>query len=203
MDEHAERERLHAEYAAMPDEQLLELAADRDELTDEAQAALAAELARRQLATPEVATGYDKVEERPLAKAARFRDLPAALLAKGSLESAGIESVLFNENMVRMDWFYSNLVGGIVLQVAPEDLEAAREILTQPPDNFEPDTGGAFTQPECPNCHSREVDSPGQDTGARAALLWATTIPLPFENRDWKCEDCGHRWREPATPTDV
>lgn len=34
----------------------------------------------------------------------RFRDLPEALLAKGSLESAGIECALTDENMVRMDW---------------------------------------------------------------------------------------------------
>ena len=34
-----------------------------------------------------------------------FRDLPEALLAKGSLESAGIDCFLVDDNMVRLDWF--------------------------------------------------------------------------------------------------
>ena len=62
----------------------------------------------------------------------QFRDLPEALLAKGSLASAGIESFLADDNMVRMDWFISNLVGGIKLCVRPEDAEAALEMLEQP-----------------------------------------------------------------------
>ena len=47
----------------------------------------------------------------------QFRDLPEALLAKGSLESAGIQVYLVDDNMIRMDWFISNLLGGIKLNV--------------------------------------------------------------------------------------
>jgi hypothetical protein len=45
------------------------------------------------------------------------------------LDSAGIESFLGDENMVRLDWFYSNLVGGIKLMVRKEDAETARALL--------------------------------------------------------------------------
>ena len=59
--------------------------------------------------------------------------MPEALLAKSMLDSAGIESVLGDENLVRLDWFYSNLVGGIELMVREEDAETARKVLEQNP----------------------------------------------------------------------
>jgi hypothetical protein len=49
-------------------------------------------------------------------------------LAKGSLEAAGIQAYLVDDNMIRMDWFISNLLGGIKLKVRAEDAEAAVEI---------------------------------------------------------------------------
>ena len=63
----------------------------------------------------------------------RYRDSPEALVAKSILDSAGIESFLTDENLVRMDWFYSNLVGGIKLMVREEDAETARKVLEQNP----------------------------------------------------------------------
>lgn len=50
-----------------------------------------------------------------------FRDIPEALLAKGKLESAGIECLLADGNLVRMDWLLSNAIGGIRLQVQKQD----------------------------------------------------------------------------------
>jgi hypothetical protein len=50
----------------------------------------------------------------------------------GVLESAGIPCYLRDENAVRMDWFYSNLLGGIRLQVREEDRAAAEALLHQP-----------------------------------------------------------------------
>jgi len=51
----------------------------------------------------------------------RYQHLPEALLSKSILDSSGIESILVDENLVRIDWFYSNLVGGIKLLVRGED----------------------------------------------------------------------------------
>lgn len=62
----------------------------------------------------------------------RFRDMPEALLAKGKLESAGIECVLGDDNMVRLDWFYSNLVGGVKLMVDAEQFAEASRVLNEP-----------------------------------------------------------------------
>jgi hypothetical protein len=60
---------------------------------------------------------------------ARYGGVPEALLAKSMLDSAGIESFLGDENLVRLDWFYSNLVGRIKLMVRKEDGETARALL--------------------------------------------------------------------------
>jgi hypothetical protein len=62
----------------------------------------------------------------------QFRDLTEALLAKGSLDSAGIETFLADDNTVRVDWLWPNLLGGIKLLVDAENAEAADEILNQP-----------------------------------------------------------------------
>ena len=43
----------------------------------------------------------------------RFRDIPAALVAKTILDSAEIECFLVDLNTVRMDWLYSNAIGGV------------------------------------------------------------------------------------------
>ena len=55
-----------------------------------------------------------------------------AWLAKSSLESAEIECDLVDDNMVRMDWGISIVLGGVKLRVKPEDAETALAILDQP-----------------------------------------------------------------------
>ena len=56
----------------------------------------------------------------------QFGNLAEALMAKGCLESAGIECFLADSNMAWMD---SPLVRGMRLQVSPDDVETAVEIL--------------------------------------------------------------------------
>jgi hypothetical protein len=60
------------------------------------------------------------------------------MIAKSMLDSAGIESFLGDENLVRLDWFYSNLVGGIKLMVREEDADTARKLLEEKiPEKFD------------------------------------------------------------------
>ena len=70
------------------------------------------------------------MEVRELVTIRQFRDLPEALLAKGSLESAGIECFLADENLVRLDWFISNFIGGIKLKVRVPDAATRRNFST-------------------------------------------------------------------------
>lgn len=125
----------------------------------------------------------------------RFRDLPEALIAKGSLDSSGIDSVLVNENLVRLDWFWSNLMGGVQLQVEPEEADAANEILNQPiPENFDVTGVGEFDQPRCPKCNS--LDTNFQELDPAAYLSLAVNVPIPFHRRAWRCRECGAEWED-------
>ncbi len=54
---------------------------------------------------------------------------PDAEIARGRLQSEGIDAWLADQHLVQLDWLYSIAVGGIKLQVAPEDAERARRIL--------------------------------------------------------------------------
>ncbi len=126
----------------------------------------------------------------------QFRDLPEALLAKGSLESAGIQAYLVDDNMIRMDWFISNLLGGIKLKVRPEDAEAASEILNQPiPETLDVEGIGDFEQPKCPSCHSLDVSF--EELNKPVAYMTAYAgVPLPVYKQGWTCHACGNAWEE-------
>jgi hypothetical protein len=129
LDPWEERKRLAESYSRMADGELEKIAEDSASLTSLARQVLNDEMIRRGLGgveqNPPPAQTADPVEYRKLVTIRKFRDLHEAWLAKGSLESAGIECFLVDDNMVRLDWFYSNLVGGVKLQVRAEDYHAA------------------------------------------------------------------------------
>ena len=119
LNEHQERRRLAANYAGMTDEELHRLSRNAESLTELAWDALEDEMDRRHLEFADDARRKPRqeMEMQELVTIRQFRDLPEALLAKGSLESAGIECFLADENLVRLDWFISNFIGGIKLNV--------------------------------------------------------------------------------------
>ena len=121
---------LAARYAGMSETELMELARSYDGLLETAQVALRAEFARRGLEPPLV-EAPEEWQFRRLVTVRRYRDLAEAYVGRSLLESAGIPAWIADENLVRMDWFYSNLVGGMRLQVDERDEAAAREILEQ------------------------------------------------------------------------
>jgi hypothetical protein len=200
-DPEQERQRLTKLYAEMSDGELDAIAADSAELTDVARQALTDELARRHPEEPAVRnTGAsperDSVELADVVSIRQFRDLPEALLAKGALDSAEIESFLVDDNMIRMDWFYSNLVGGIKLCVKQEDAESALDLLGQAiPEEFEVDGVGPYEQPRCPKCQS--LDIAFEDLNQPVAWVSAYVLaPIALHRKRWVCHSCGHRWRQ-------
>jgi hypothetical protein len=130
-----EYESFAAHYSGMSDGELLKLASEPWALSETAWEALEDELEQRNLEVPEPldSPAARIPEKRDLVLLRRFRDIPEALLAKGRLEASGIECFLADENMVRMDWFISNFLGGVKLLVAPEDFSKASRLLNDPP----------------------------------------------------------------------
>lgn len=194
-----ELERLTKLYAAMTEGELRKVADDAPDLTEEARRALVGEIGRRGLdiRLPDYLPG-DEVEVLELLTVRKFRDLPEALLVKGILDSAGIESFLADDNMVRMNWFMSNFFGGIKLMVKAEDVDAANDVLGQAiPEGFEVEGVGTYQQPRCPKCQSIEVIFEALHKPIAYTTAWLG-VPLPIAKNTWKCESCGHRW--PDTP---
>jgi len=194
-----ERTRIAGVYSAMSDEELGQIAGSGDELSGAAREALLAETAKRglkmEIALPR---GEDVFEFNQTVTLRQFRDLPEALLAKGSLESAGIQAYLVDDNMIRMDWFISNLLGGIKLKVRPEDAEAASEILNQPiPEMLDVEGVGNFEQPKCPHCQSLDVSDEELDKPVAYLTAYAG-VPVPMYKQGWTCHACGHEWKEQA-----
>jgi hypothetical protein len=224
IDPEQERRRLAEFYSQQMDGELESVARQAYELTDLAREALRAELAKRALSVeltegrpippappvpvslpgdpppvppPQEDSSEDgELELRRMVTIRQFRDLPEALLAKGSLESAGIECALSDDNMVRLDWFISNFIGGVKLRVQPEDADAAEQILTQPiPEDFDVPGIGGYEQPHCPKCQSLDVTF--QELNKPIAYVSSYFgVPIPLRRRAWRCKSCKTEWED-------
>jgi hypothetical protein len=191
-----ERTRLAAWYAVKTDDELRRLADQAYTLTEPAVAALKAELVRRAL--PLELRDAPIIEKSPanLVTIKIFRDLPEALLAKTILDSADIECFLYDENIIRLDWLWSNLVGGIKLRVRSEDVASALELLgVGVPEQFAVDGFGDYKQPRCPQCGSLDL-SYGEAGRRLGYVTVALGVPLPVKRGGWKCHSCGYSWNE-------
>ena len=188
LDRQRERRRLAANYAGMTDGELQRLARHAESLTELAWDALEDEMDRRHLECGDdsAAEPRQEVEVRELVTIRQFRDLPEALLAKGSLESAGIECFLADENLVRLDWFISNFIGGIKLNVRAVDEVNARKLLDEPIlEGLYIQGIGLYEQPRCPQCQSldvnfQELDRPIAYMSAFLRLPMPVQRPIPI-----------------------
>jgi hypothetical protein len=199
LEEQRERRRLAANYAGMTDGELERLAGHAESLTEVAWDALEDELDRRHLEPADDDTALEPqpaLEMRKLVTVRQFRDLPEALLAKGSLESAGIECFLADENLVRLDWFISNFIGGIKLNVRPADEDTARKLLDEPIlEGLYVQGVGLYEQPRCPKCGSLDVNY--QELDRPIAYMSAFLhVPIPVQRPAWRCHACAVEWED-------
>jgi len=198
LNERTERRRLADNYAGMSDGELHRLARNAQSLTEWAWEALEDEMDRRNLKYPEGPAGHprESLELQELATVRQFRDLPEALLAKGCLESAGIECFLADENLVRLDWFISNFIGGIKLKVRAADIENARTILDEPIlEGLYVQGIGLYEQPRCPKCQSLDVNF--QELDRPIAYMSAfLRVPMPVQRPGWRCHSCDAEWED-------
>ena len=195
-----EREGFASDYSQLSDGDLLRIAERPWDLTDAAWEALEEELERRQLELPEPRMVPPLVIEdrRNLVVIRRFRDIPDALLAKGRLESAGVECFLADENMVRLDWFISNLLGGVKLLVDREQFTEAARILNEPiPRELDVEGVGEYVQPRCPQCGSLDVAYGELNKKVSYITAWLG-LPIPLARSDWQCHACDYHWQDGA-----
>lgn len=122
---------------------------------------------------------------------ATFSKPEEAHLLRMRLEAGGVAAYILDENMVQMDWLYSNAIGGVRVQIAEEDVEAAKEIIQ---DVYVP--VGDPNMAQCPKCGSK--DSAPDELPRRIAFLTMMLISIPFlfSKTRWKCNSCKHVWNE-------
>ena len=198
LDAQRERRRLAENYAGMTDGELQRLARNAESLTELAWDALEDEMDRRHLEVSDdtPAEPRQEMEVRELVTIRQFRDLPEALLAKGSLESSGIECFLADENLVRLDWFISNFIGGIKLKVRGPDVVNAQKILDEPIlEGLYVHGIGLYEQPRCPKCQSLDVNF--QELDRPIAYMSAfLRVPIPVQRTGWHCHSCDAEWED-------
>jgi hypothetical protein len=194
----AERQRLAWVYAEMSDGELQKLAQDAASLTEVAREVLRLELARRKL---QIALNYPPPDAENLKHESpvivgRFRDVPEALLAKSVLDSEGIESFLADENTIRMDWLWSNLMGGIKLWVRAENSAVAADLLREKfPEGIDVEGEPEQKQDRCPKCQSADISFEELNRSA-SYLSLLVGVPVPVKHIGWRCRACGHQWED-------
>ncbi len=192
-----ERERLAELYAAKADVELENLAAAGSSLTDLARDVLRAEILRRGLAIIVAETPQPLPPPPRLPIIRVYRDLPDALIAQSVLDSAGIDCFLFDENIIRLNWFRSYVVRGVKLRVGDQDAADAAQLLDQPRlEKFDVEGIGQYIEPCCPNCQSADVSfRPLVKRVAYGLLFLDPTVTIPLKYSAWRCHSCRHEWR--------
>lgn len=69
------------------------------------------------------------MHEKEYVTIATFDLLPLAHIAMGKLKAASIDCILADEHLVATNWLYSPCIGGIKLQVHPDDEARALQLL--------------------------------------------------------------------------
>jgi len=123
-----------------------------------------------------------------------------AHIVRGRLQAEGIETYVAHEHHIWANWFLSTALGGVKLQVRPEDAQQAQEILRQEHDGdyemlvAEADTASAEPRPACPVCRSEDITPVRRSGRLSLFIVWLSSLPLPYSNVTMACRRCGHTW---------
>ncbi|NDV64106.1 DUF2007 domain-containing protein [Bacteroides sp. 224] len=127
-----------------------------------------------------------------------------AHIAKGVLESEGIDVFIKDEMTAQVNNFYSTAIGGVKLLVNEEQRERALQILEEagyiktPEDSAEPESKeffGVKYSHTCPYCNSQNVMKERQPSYTMILSILFFMIPIPFLRRRYHCFDCDQNWR--------
>jgi hypothetical protein len=131
---------------------------------------------------------------------ATFTNPLEAHIVRGRLQAEGIESFVAHEHHIWANWFLSTALGGVKLQVRPEDVHQAGEILRQEQSGDyetlleESDKMDAAPRPTCPVCRSEDITSIRRSGRISLFIVWLSSLPLPYSSVTMACRRCGHTW---------
>ncbi len=139
----------------------------------------------------------EHVESHRLVTVACFSQPLEARVALTRLEDAGIPAFLADENLVTMNWTWSNAVGGVKLQAREEDATHAMRLLDGDTPVVEPDSGETAEDSSvvCPHCGSDDIQGEWRHRRLVYASWIVLGVPIPFLRRGRRCRGCGRRWK--------
>jgi hypothetical protein len=118
---------------------------------------------------------------------ATFGQAWEAHLAAGKLEAEGIAAVIADENIVGTGGgLYTNMVGGVKLQVPQVDADRALAALPK---------RVRAVHVNCPRCRSIDTRQIDFSPGVKILFLLLLGLPYLFVQKPWYCLDCGNVWR--------
>lgn len=122
-----------------------------------------------------------------------------AHILKSKLESEGIISFLFDENIVGINPLFSIAVGGIKLKINRSDYEKANSILDESIKNKLINDAGERIH--CPKCKSEDLISDYTSIrgtkGIFTAIISFLLLVLPFyQNTVYKCKSCDFEFKK-------
>lgn len=121
-----------------------------------------------------------------------------AYIVQGRLETEGVPTYMANEQHIWANWFISNALGGVRLQVSDKYFLEAEEILKkinsgEYENELEQQQGVADTT-KCPDCGSENIIECRWNEKVALLLFWAFAMPLPYIQGQLECHECKHQW---------
>ena len=133
-----------------------------------------------------------------LVTVAAYTDAIEAHIAKGRIEADGIPAYIAHEHHIWANWFISNALGGVKVQVLPQFEVDAKSILkaikTSTYEQLLEDQEGLFEKEVCPECKSEAIVEVrwSQKLALLAAGLFL--VPIPYFRGSEKYLVCGNSW---------
>ena len=131
---------------------------------------------------------------------ATFSNPLEAHIVRGRLEAEGIETSVAHEHHIWANWFLSTALGGVKLQVKPEDAQRAGQILQQEQagdyEALVTDSAEEIAEPRpaCPVCGSEEITPVRRSGRVSLFIVWLSSLPLPYSSVTMTCRNCSHTW---------
>lgn len=129
-----------------------------------------------------------------------------AHMAKGFLESEGIETLIQDEMTAQVNNFYSNAIGGVKILVKDKDFEESVVILQKGGylnrENTEANTvietyyiSSKTEITKCPYCGSENIAVARKPNILSVIIVFIVNAFLPIFNRYYHCFECRKQWR--------
>jgi len=118
-----------------------------------------------------------------------------ANLVKSGLDAFGIDAILIDEHTINANWAWSNLLGGVKVQVSESEIEEALQLIqAEPTDEQDEKDAGEETGVICPTCSSAHTHYFLDNRGSFLTWLVLGFPVLPAVSKR-ACTNCGHKWR--------